>query len=76
MPPSPERDGLYHEMTRLIEVYAPWRLDVLTYRNMLVSPRVQGYKKHPILHAEWQFVDIGKPAAGVPSAAGGKAVPD
>jgi ABC-type transport system substrate-binding protein len=76
MPPSPERDRLYHEMTRLIEVYAPWRLDVLTYRNMLVSPRVQGYKKHPILHAEWQFVDIGKPAAGVPSAAGGKAAPD
>ncbi|HKU85995.1 MAG TPA: ABC transporter substrate-binding protein [Casimicrobiaceae bacterium] len=76
MPPSPERDRLYHEMARLIEVYAPWRLDVLTYRNMLVSPRVQGYKKHPILHAEWQFVDIGRPVAGVPSAAGGKAVPD
>ena len=76
MPPSDERDRLYHEMARLIEVYAPWRLDVLTYRNMLVSPRVQGYKKHPILHAEWQFVDIGKPVAGVPSAAGGKAVAD
>ena len=76
MPPSDERDRLYHEMTRLIEVYAPWRLDVLTYRNMLVSPRVQGYKKHPILHAEWAFVDIGRPVAGVPSAAGGKTVPD
>ena len=58
IPDSPERNRLYHEMARIIEVYAPWRLDVATYRNMLVQPRVQGYKKHPILHAEWQFIDV------------------
>lgn len=58
MPDSPERDRLYHDMARIIEVYAPWRLDTATYRNMLVQPRVVGYKKHPILHAEWQYVDI------------------
>ena len=27
MPPGPERDKLYQEMTRIIEAYAPWRLD-------------------------------------------------
>ncbi|MHB8494260.1 MAG: ABC transporter substrate-binding protein [Casimicrobiaceae bacterium] len=58
MPDSPERDRLYHDMTRLIEVYAPWRLGVLTYRNMLVQPRVLGYKKHPILHNEWKYIDV------------------
>ena len=76
MPDSPERNKLYHEMARIIEVYAPWRLDIATYRNMLVQPRVQGYKKHPILHAEWQYIDVAKPGASVPAAAGGKAVPD
>jgi ABC-type transport system substrate-binding protein len=75
MPDSPERNRIYHDMARIIEVYAPWRLDTATYRNMLIQPRVQGYKKHPILHAEWAYVDIAKPPGSVPSAAGGKAVP-
>jgi ABC-type transport system substrate-binding protein len=76
MPDSPERNRIYHDMARIIEVYAPWRLDTATYRNMLVQPRVQGYKKHPILHAEWAYIDIARPPGNVPSAAGGKAVPD
>ena len=63
MPPGPERDRLYREMTRLIEAYAPWRLTISRYRNMLVSPRVAGYKRHPILHAHWQFLDV---PAGAP----------
>jgi ABC-type transport system substrate-binding protein len=75
MPDSPERNKLYHEMARIIEVYAPWRLDTATYRNMLIQPRVLGYKKHPILHAEWQFIDIAK-GGSVPAGAGGKAVAD
>ena len=58
MQDGPERDKLYRQMARLIEVYAPWRLDISRYRNMLVQPRVLGYKKHPILHSEWQYIDI------------------
>ena len=58
MPDGPERDRLYHEMTRIIENYAPWRLDISRYRNMLAQQRVLGFKKHPILHAEWQFIDV------------------
>ena len=58
MPPGPERDALYREMTRVIENYAPWRLTISRYRNMLVQPRVVGYKRHPILHAHWQYVDV------------------
>jgi ABC-type transport system substrate-binding protein len=58
MPASPERDRLYHEMARIIETYAVWRLDISRYRNMLVQPRVIGYRKHPILHAEWQYIDV------------------
>jgi oligopeptide transport system substrate-binding protein len=70
MPDSPARDKLYHEMARIIEVYAPWRLDTATYRNMLIQPGVLGYRKHPILHAEWQFIDVAKPGGKTPAAAG------
>jgi len=58
MPDSPERNKLYHEMARLIEAYAPWRLNIARYRNMLIQPRVQGFRKHPILHSEWQYIDV------------------
>ncbi|HTS22628.1 MAG TPA: ABC transporter substrate-binding protein [Casimicrobiaceae bacterium] len=70
---SPERDRLYHEMTKIIEAYAPWRLDISRYRNMLTQPQVLGYKKHPILHAEWMYIDVksGKGAGGGEGNAGG-----
>ncbi|HEX8010547.1 MAG TPA: ABC transporter substrate-binding protein [Casimicrobiaceae bacterium] len=57
-PSSPERDRLYHEMTKIIETYAPWRLDISRYRNQIVQPQVLGYKKHPILQSEWQYIDV------------------
>jgi peptide/nickel transport system substrate-binding protein len=62
MPDSPERDRLYHEMTKIIEAYAPWRLNISRYRNMLAQPRVLGFKKHPILHNEWAYIDVSGPA--------------
>src|SRR2546425_9717698 len=58
LPDSPERNRLYHEMTKLIEAYAPWRLNIARYRNMLIQPNVLGYRKHPILHSEWQYIDV------------------
>jgi ABC-type transport system substrate-binding protein len=59
MPDSPARNKLYLEMAKVIENYAPWRLDISRYRNMLAQPWVLGFKKHPILHSEWQFIDVG-----------------
>jgi len=58
MPAGPERDKLYQEMTRIAEAYAPWRLTISRYRNQLIQARVEGYKKHPILHAQWQYLDV------------------
>ncbi len=59
LPNGPERDKLYRDMTRIIEAYAPWRLTISRYRNQLLQPRVEGYKRHPILHSHWQYLDIG-----------------
>ena len=58
MPASPERDRLYHQMAKIIETYAPWHLNIARYRNMLAQRWVQGYRKHPILHSEWQYIDV------------------
>jgi oligopeptide transport system substrate-binding protein len=58
MPAGPERDLLYHKMTRILEVYTPLRMGYARVRNMLAQPSVIGYKKHPILHCEWMYFDV------------------
>ncbi len=58
LPDSPERNHLYLDMTRQMEVDGAWRLGVSRMRNNLIRPWVKGFKKHPILHAEWQYLDL------------------
>ena len=58
MTPSPERDAIYAKMSRLLEVYMPVQVIGARYRNILAQPRVIGFKKHPILPAEWMYIDI------------------
>jgi ABC-type oligopeptide transport system substrate-binding subunit len=63
LPPGPERDRVYRDLNRLAEVLGVWRLRVSRTRNALVQPAVQGYRKHPILHAEWLYYDLERGAA-------------
>lgn len=63
MPAGPERDALYHQMARILEVYSPVKMGYARYRNMLAQHRVIGYKKHPILHAEWMYFDVALPSS-------------
>ena len=58
MPDSPARNQLFEQMTRQFEVDTPWRLGTAPYQNTLVQPRVIGYKAHPVLLADWIYVDI------------------
>jgi ABC-type transport system substrate-binding protein len=58
LPDGPERDKLYHEMTRLMEVHTVWILADSRYRNVLLHPHVIGFKKHPVLNAEWRYIDL------------------
>lgn len=55
---GPERDALYHKMARELEVNAGSLIGYARYRNMLAQPTVLGYKKHPILHQEWKYIDM------------------
>jgi oligopeptide transport system substrate-binding protein len=65
LPDGPERDRLYRDMTRLMEVHTAWRLTDSRYRNTLVQPRVAGFKGHPVLSAEWLYIDLDDGAAKV-----------
>jgi oligopeptide transport system substrate-binding protein len=58
LPAGPERDALYHKMARRLEVMGGARMGYARFRNMLAQPTVLGYKKHPILQQEWQYIDI------------------
>ena len=58
LPDGPERNRLYREMTRLMEVHTAWILGDSRYRNVLLQPHVVGYRKHPVLHAEWLYIDL------------------
>jgi oligopeptide transport system substrate-binding protein len=58
LPDGPERDKLYMEMQKQFEADTPWALSVTRYRNQMIRPWVIGYKKHPILLAEWMYFDI------------------
>lgn len=58
LPDSPERNRLFLEMTRQMEVDGAWVLQVSRERNQLIWPWVKGYKKHPILNAEFVYMDI------------------
>jgi oligopeptide transport system substrate-binding protein len=58
LPHGPERDRLYREMARLMEVHTVWVLTDSRYRNVLMQPRVRNFTKHPVLHAEWLYLDL------------------
>ena len=55
---GPERNKLYREMTRRMEVDTVWLLGDSRYRNALLQPWVVGFKKHPVLHTEWLYIDM------------------
>ena len=63
-PTSVERNHLFIDMTRQMEVDGAWSLHSSPIRNQLIRPWVKGYKKHPILQAEFVFLDIDTAGGG------------
>lgn len=58
LPDSPARNRLFLEMARQMEVDGAWSLQASRERRWLIRPEVQGFKRHPILHAEWQYMSV------------------
>ena len=64
LPDGPERDKLYVEMQKQFEADTPWSLGVTRYRNQMVYPWVIGYKKHPVLLADYLYFDVNMAHSG------------
>ena len=58
IPPGPPRTVIYQKMERLIAAYAPFKLNAHRRYQYLVHPWVLGWRKHPILHEGYRYVDI------------------
>jgi ABC-type transport system substrate-binding protein len=60
LPDGPERHALFRRMTELVVAYAPWKLGVYPYTNVLAQPWLEGYKQHPFLRHQWQYYDVAR----------------
>jgi ABC-type transport system substrate-binding protein len=60
LPPGSERNQLYVEMSRQMEADTAWVLTVSRLRNWLIRPWIKGFKRHPILQADWMYLDVEK----------------
>jgi hypothetical protein len=41
-----------------METDTVWMLGDSRYRNVLLQPRVTGFRKHPVLATEWLYIDL------------------
>ncbi len=60
LPSGNKRNQLYAQMSRRMEADTAWSLHVSRARNWLVRPWVMGFKKHPLLQSDWQYIDLRK----------------
>jgi len=56
-----QRMPFYEKMSRQVEADSPFILQDTRIRNWMVQPQVQGFKAHPIMNTNWQFLDIISP---------------
>jgi ABC-type transport system substrate-binding protein len=58
MPDTPERTKLFHQMSKLVAAYAPWKLDAYRYETVILQPWVMGYKHNVYYQHPWPYLDI------------------
>jgi ABC-type transport system substrate-binding protein len=59
LPNGPERTALFLRMTEIVLNYAPWKLGLNPYANVLAQPWLKGYKQHPFFRHQWKYYDVG-----------------
>jgi ABC-type transport system substrate-binding protein len=59
-PPGAERNRLVIEMNRQQEADTAWVIQSTRLRNWLSRPWLKGFKRHPILQSDWQYLDVEK----------------
>ena len=56
--PPQQRLSYYEKLSRQIEADNPWIIHSSRIRNWLLHPQVQGFKAHPMMNTNWQYLDI------------------
>ncbi len=59
--PPEKRMPYYEKMSRQIEADNPLILQDTRIRNWVIQSYVQGFKAHPIMNSNWQYLDIASP---------------
>ncbi len=67
LPDGPARTKLVRQMSEIVAAYAPWKLNAFPIENVMVYPRVVGYKYNPFnLHPfEYLDIDLSRPRRAV-----------
>jgi ABC-type transport system substrate-binding protein len=65
LPDGPERAKLMRRMSEIVAGYAPWKINAYRYENVILYPRVEGYKLNVFNLHPWQYLDIGGPPTSV-----------
>lgn len=58
MPDGPERIAVMQKMVKIMVAYMPYKFNTHRIRTDMMHPWLQGYRRHPINHAFWKYVDI------------------
>ncbi|WP_445117063.1 ABC transporter substrate-binding protein [Acinetobacter sp. WZC-1] len=56
--PPEKRMPYYEKMSRQVEADNPWIIRDSRINNWLIQPQVKGFKAHPIMNTNWQYLDI------------------
>ena len=64
MPDSPARAQVITQMEDIVKYYAPWIAPWNDVQYILEQPLFLGFKKHPISHDAWEYVDLGEGRPG------------
>lgn len=60
MPDGPERQALITQINRQIEADTALVIHLHRYRNWIIQPWIKGFKLHPIMNNNWQYLDVEK----------------
>ena len=64
MPNGPARAQLISQMEDIVKYYAPWIAPWNDIQYILEQPWFMGFKKHPIGHDAWEYVDLSEGRPG------------
>ena len=58
MPDGPERMAIMQQLVKIMVAYMPYKFNTHRIRTDLMQPWLLGYRRHPVTHSFWKYVDI------------------